>query len=81
MPNQNANSLISFLTNLTASDLIRVIAIPLILLYIFFAYAIWRQVQLMASVVEVGDTAVFNIISIIHLLASILVLLLVFILI
>jgi hypothetical protein len=80
-PNNLLDILINFALGLTTGGLIKFIFVSLIFLYLFFAFAVWRQVHLMSSVVEVGDTSILKIISLFHLFAAIFVFILSFVLI
>lgn len=81
MSNELIGKIVGLVKRLTIKVLIKFALVILSFFYIFFALALWRQVQLMSSVVEVGDVSILRLLGLIHLLASIAVFVLAFILI
>lgn len=80
MSNELIEKIIGFARGLTIAVFIKFVLVVLSFFYIFFAFAMWRQVQLMSRVIEVGDVSVLRLLGLIHLLVSIAVFILAFIL-
>ena len=78
--NDLLTELLNFILNSTVADLSKFIVVSIGFFYLFFAFGLWRQVQLMSSVVEVGDTTLLRILSIAHFIAAITAFILAFIL-
>lgn len=80
MSNQLIEKIIGFARELTIAVFIKFVLIVFSFFYIIYAFAMWRQVQLMSSVVEVGDVTTLRVLGLTHLLGAIAVFILAFIL-
>jgi len=61
------NNLLGFFTGVAAADLAKIMTVTVEFMYIFFAFALWRQLSLMTQSIKLGASPFFNLIGVIHL--------------
>ena len=66
-------AIIEFLRGLSLNNIVQIFAVLAVFLYLFFAFALWRQTQLMSRVVEVKASPLLKLLSILHLVLAVIV--------
>ena len=69
--NLNSNLFLDLLTSITPGGIAKFMLITIAFMYIFFAFAVWRQVNLMIQSIKLGASPLFNLIGIFHLFLAI----------
>lgn len=67
-----ADTIINLSSYLSVGLLIKFMVLSLTLFYAFFAFALWRQVQLMTKIVEIEVSTILRVLGVMHFLAAVL---------
>ncbi|MDP3982797.1 MAG: hypothetical protein Q8Q65_01835 [bacterium] len=69
--NLNNISLLNIFNGITATGIAKFMIISVAFMYIFFAFALWRQISLMMQSINLGASSIFKLVGILHLFLAI----------